>query len=396
LPYVDKSGEYIGRNAQIGPIFDELTEINTADKSFNVNSVDLDSIEFEGEFLTNRISLAEQLTSSEETVAQLSEQELSSLMSFSDLSAQELQALDHGQLSALINDFNLQLPVVDESILTIAEIALDDSEHISFAATMASQQGVSSSGSGATLPDSLADPKAILGDKARIDGNIQPIAAEVKNLEKAEFSVVLDLVAGKRANDSSVNVNSATNGLDMFADVSDVDTKSLQNQSSFTPVHKSEVPQFQLSLRPQAEAGNQMQEMIQKFSPVMKQQLITMVSNGIQQAEIRLDPPELGHLTVKIQIQGDQTQVQFHVAQSQTRDLVEQAIPRLRDMLASEGLQLTDSQVSQGGGGREQQQESSDHQGQTSDSQLDEIAAQEASLMTNTSRSLHSAIDYYA
>ena len=89
-----------------------------------------------------------------------------------------------------------------------------------------------------------------------------------------------------------------------------------------------------------------------------------MVSNGIQQAEIRLDPPELGHLTVKIQIQGDQTQVQFHVAQSQTRDIVEQAMPRLRDMLAQEGL--------------------------------DEISAQEPSLMTNPSRSLHSAIDYYA
>lgn len=128
----------------------------------------------------------------------------------------------------------------------------------------------------------------------------------------------------------------------------------------------------------------------------MKQQLITMVSNGIQQAEIRLDPPELGHLTVKIQIQGDQTQVQFNVAQSQTRDLVEQAIPRLRDMLASEGLQLTDSHVSQGGDGREQQQGQSGHQGAATDSQLDEIAAQEVNLMTNSSRSLHSAIDYYA
>jgi flagellar hook-length control protein FliK len=240
------------------------------------------------------------------------------------------------------------------------------------------------------------DPETILGDKTRIDGNIQLDTDNAKVLAKADFSVVLDSLAAKRASgDPSTAVNQTSFGLDTLADIGDTDSKALQNQSSFTSVHKSDVPQFQLSLRPQGEPGAQMQEMIQRFSPVMKQQLITMVSNGIQQAEIRLDPPELGHLTVKIQIQGDQTQVQFHVAQSQTRDIVEQAMPRLRDMLAQEGLQLTDSQVSQGDGGSEQPHEQSSNQG-GGDSQLDEISAQEVSLMTNPSRSLHSAIDYYA
>ena len=80
----------------------------------------------------------------------------------------------------------------------------------------------------------------------------------------------------------------------------------------------------------------------------MKQQLITMVGQGAQHAEIRLDPAELGHMVVKIQVNGEQTQVQFQVAQSQTKDLIEQAIPKLREMLAEEGLQLADSHVSQG------------------------------------------------
>ena len=169
----------------------------------------------------------------------------------------------------------------------------------------------------------------------------------------------------------------------------------MQNQSGFTPIHKSDVPQFQLALKQHGESQVQMQEMIQRFSPVMKQQLITMVSNGIQQAEIRLDPPELGHLMVKIQVNGDQTQVQFHVAQAQTRDLIEQAIPRLRDMLAQEGLQLADSHVSQGGGGRDgQSQESSQGAGQQHD--LDENSALEQSMFQNHSESLQSGIDYYA
>ena len=87
--------------------------------------------------------------------------------------------------------------------------------------------------------------------------------------------------------------------------------------------------------------------------------------------------------------------VQFHVAQAQTRDLIEQAIPRLREMLAQEGLQLADSQVSQGGGGRDgQSQESS--QGTSQQHDLDENSALEHSMFQNDSESLQSGIDYYA
>ncbi len=93
-------------------------------------------------------------------------------------------------------------------------------------------------------------------------------------------------------------------------------TSSIQTLS-MSQLNRQETMQVQLSLRQGVEQQNQMQEMIQRFSPVMKQQLITMVSQGIQHAEIRLDPPELGHMLVKIQVHGDQTQVQFHVTQPQ-------------------------------------------------------------------------------
>ncbi|GGB50084.1 flagellar hook-length control protein FliK [Shewanella inventionis] len=481
LPLIDKQGNYIGKNFTLEPIENGLEVIDTklevidiklevintkfeaVDTKFeavdtkleplNLTSIELEQIDLEqialeqhnidfadsasteaDELFTETIHLDSHFTSSSQAIATLNPEQISSLTTYSQLSVKELQALDIKDLSELVSDFNLQAPVIDESILAMAELAQAELAHDDIASSVLNplqqseldnalaasvhnpNQAMNMSNtaklnpalqptandpqqSAALMTSSLSvESQHILGDKSRIDGNIQPDLAGVKSLEKADFSVVLDSVAGKRVGESAVNINSASDGFEFFSDTSEVESKSLQNQSSFTPVHKSDVPQFQLSLRPQAqgEAGAQMQEMIQKFSPVMKQQLITMVSNGIQQAEIRLDPPELGHLTIKIQIQGDQTQVQFNVAQSQTRDLVEQAIPRLRDMLASEGLQLTDSQVSQGGGGRDQQQEQSESQGHTSDAQLDEISAQEASLMTNTSRSLHSAIDYYA
>ena len=413
----------------------ELPHVDTLDIGFDAISLssiiddqNSDSQSEMGALFTDAIDLPADSLSTKEALSQLSPEDISSLMAFANLSEKDLQALDIKGLSELISDFNLQAPVVDESILAMVSADMDSSDDspksilsseeqnqidksIAASTTVPGQAGSPGLNSAvvkldrtdfleasATLASSSAisaDPKTILGDSTGIDGNIQSDTDNAKILAKADFSVVLDSLATKRASgELSANINSANLGLDAVNDIGDTDTKALQNQSSFTPIHKSDVPQFQLSLKPQGDHGAQMQEMIQRFSPVMKQQLITMVSNGIQQAEIRLDPPELGHLTVKIQIHGDQTQVQFHVAQSQTRDIVEQAMPRLRDMLAQEGLQLTDSQVSQGDGGRDQQGQSGDHA--AGDTQLDEISAQEPSLMTNPSRSLHSAIDYYA
>ncbi|MGI2048016.1 flagellar hook-length control protein FliK [Shewanella oncorhynchi] len=171
-------------------------------------------------------------------------------------------------------------------------------------------------------------------------------------------------------------------------------TSSIQTLS-MSQLNRQETMQVQLSLRQGVEQQNQMQEMIQRFSPVMKQQLITMVSQGIQHAEIRLDPPELGHMLVKIQVHGDQTQVQFHVTQSQTRDLVEQAMPRLRELLQEQGMQLADSHVSQGDQG-ERREGSFGDGGSSNAADMDEISAEELHLGLNQAISVTSGIDYYA
>ena len=170
---------------------------------------------------------------------------------------------------------------------------------------------------------------------------------------------------------------------------------SLTQSSTPLQVNRQETMQVQLSLRQGVDQQNQMQEMIQRFSPVMKQQLITMVSQGIQHAEIRLDPPELGHMLVKIQVHGDQTQVQFHVTQTQTRDLVEQAMPRLRELLQEQGMQLADSHVSQGGQGERREGGFGDGGG-SNGTDVDEISAEELHLGLNQATSVNSGIDYYA
>ncbi len=72
-----------------------------------------------------------------------------------------------------------------------------------------------------------------------------------------------------------------------------------------------------------------------------------MLSQNLQSAEIRLNPPELGLLEVRIQLQGDQANVNFTSPHGQVRDALDAALPRLREMLEQSGLTLGDVNVSQ-------------------------------------------------
>ncbi|WP_058119904.1 flagellar hook-length control protein FliK [Photobacterium kishitanii] len=72
-----------------------------------------------------------------------------------------------------------------------------------------------------------------------------------------------------------------------------------------------------------------------------------MMAKNLKFVDIRLDPPELGKIQIKLTLNQDQASVQFTVNNHQTRDIVEQAMPRLREMLQQQGLQLAQSSVQQ-------------------------------------------------
>lgn len=92
----------------------------------------------------------------------------------------------------------------------------------------------------------------------------------------------------------------------------------------------------------------------QQASQQLRERLMFMMNNGVQRAEIRLDPPDLGSMTVRVTVQNEQAQVNFQVQNPQAREMLEQAMPRLRELMEQQGMQLADSEVSQ------QQKNSSD------------------------------------
>ena len=74
-------------------------------------------------------------------------------------------------------------------------------------------------------------------------------------------------------------------------------------------------------------------------------QISWMTDRGHQAASLRLSPEHLGPLEIQISIQDDQASVWFGAAHADTRAAIEGALPRLREMLASQGLALSDTGV---------------------------------------------------
>jgi flagellar hook-length control protein FliK len=79
-------------------------------------------------------------------------------------------------------------------------------------------------------------------------------------------------------------------------------------------------------------------------------------SDQIQQAHIRLDPPELGRLDVSLRMDGDKVSVHFTAAHPQLREALAANADRLRFDFDGSQMQLTDVSVSSGMYQQSQQQ----------------------------------------
>lgn len=75
------------------------------------------------------------------------------------------------------------------------------------------------------------------------------------------------------------------------------------------------------------------------------ERVLLMASNRLQSAEIRLTPAELGPLRVQVAVDDGAANVTFLAQHAVTRDAIEQALPRLRELLAENGLTLNETNV---------------------------------------------------
>lgn len=77
----------------------------------------------------------------------------------------------------------------------------------------------------------------------------------------------------------------------------------------------------------------------------LTQRLTWLAGQGIQTADLQLNPPELGPLQVRIESSEQAARVSFAISHPATRDVLESQIPRLRDLFSDRGLDLLDVDV---------------------------------------------------
>jgi flagellar hook-length control protein FliK len=75
-------------------------------------------------------------------------------------------------------------------------------------------------------------------------------------------------------------------------------------------------------------------------------QLTWMAHRGVESASLRLSPEHLGPLEIQISVRDGATSVWFGAHQADTRAALEQALPRLHELFATQGLTLADAGVS--------------------------------------------------
>ena len=128
-----------------------------------------------------------------------------------------------------------------------------------------------------------------------------------------------------------------------------------------------------------------------------------MVNARNTMAEIRLDPPEMGSMQVRVNVSGEAASVSFIVQSQQAKDALADAMPKLRDMLAEQGIELGDAQVrkdnssgSENGGQLAGENGQSGRGGRSSENDSMDDMADGRIVEQAVSRQAVGGIDYYA
>ncbi|MBB1332968.1 MULTISPECIES: flagellar hook-length control protein FliK [unclassified Pseudoalteromonas] len=131
---------------------------------------------------------------------------------------------------------------------------------------------------------------------------------------------------------------------------------------------------------------------------LLQERVSALLSINNKEAEIRLDPPEMGSMQIRIRSDAEQAHINFVVQNQQAKEALEQSMPRLREMLAQQGIELGESSIQQGNsqsdtGGDGQQNGRGQ---QANQQQNEEETALTQQPIRGSGQQSSSSIDYYA
>lgn len=123
---------------------------------------------------------------------------------------------------------------------------------------------------------------------------------------------------------------------------------------------------------------------------------VTLMANGrLQNAELRLTPAELGPLRIRMEIDDGVANVSFQSQHPVTREALEQAMPRLRELLAENGFSLGHADVGDDAD-RHESREARAHVRASDNDVGDEPGAGETAMANGPARPAIGLVDTFA
>ncbi|ASA54985.1 flagellar hook-length control protein FliK [Vibrio gazogenes] len=193
------------------------------------------------------------------------------------------------------------------------------------------------------------------GDSAASQAALQTLSASAVGREQWIRQRLAGFGDGKASSSSEGMIGDGTGKEGHFAhQLSSLAGQQSQSVQSHIRADAAQTP-TSIYLAKDAMAADQLSERVQM-----------MMSKNLKNIDIRLDPPELGRMHIRMNMSGDAATVHFTVATPQAREALEQSMPRLRDMLSQQGVQLGETSVQHQGSGNQQQGYAASGQGQSS------------------------------
>ncbi|MDB5815097.1 MAG: hypothetical protein JWN23_2214 [Rhodocyclales bacterium] len=90
----------------------------------------------------------------------------------------------------------------------------------------------------------------------------------------------------------------------------------------------------------------------QGWADEVGQRVLWTAKSDSSRADLVLNPPQLGRIEVSIHMNGDQASASFMVANPTAREALQDAMPRLREMMSQAGIQLGQADVGAGQSGQ--------------------------------------------
>ena len=217
----------------------------------------------------------------------------------------------------------------------------------------------------------------LLDTQSKLRGDGKPVDAlaleqqiNTKLAASTDSTSALDQAAKAAIDPAKIAINDKALPTDAFRDIK-TETNNLNSASLANLTQVNRATPLPTNAAPIAPPAVEIPVGYAGWDAAFSQRVAWVATNTQQVAHLQINPPNLGPIEIRISLASDQTHAAFTSPHAAVREAIEAALPRLREMLADNGLSLGNVNVSS----QSFQQQQQSQAGQGNDQRYDPFQA---------------------